>query len=348
MGLGQPQPSPAERRRLQSEALWEAEGRKRQRLFVNGLKDGALQQHLRLHARENTFPETVEKARIYVEAFDLSPLTLKKPAVRFAQSPTRSDEDQSETYADKILEGINKLLKAAENKSDPKTPPPSDPPKSGPSTRGGTVKSPATNASYNNANSSTGNVRNERGRNFSPTRGRNFSGDRDSRSPTRSPPPPRGNANTDRNRNENSDRNFNNNRNYNNNDDRRANSGYNNNYRGQQNSRLPGSNFNSQNNANSRPYGRQFINSRNDNRGGNENAQNRRPVKSGCFVCGERGCHTWFHQNGRRPMPAETSLLENVRRGIELRDVVPYIKICPQRDGALCALTCIVLIPINV
>jgi len=203
-----------------------------QRLFVNGLRDGALQQHLRLHARGDTFPQTVEKARIYVEANDLSSLTLKKPAVWFAQSPTRSEEDEKATYADKILDGLNKVLRAVEYNTEIKTPPPPEPPKNPTGSSNGTAQPAAGNA--NNTNN-TSNPRNERGRNFSPPRGRNFSENRDGRSPARYNSPYRGNENSG---------------------DRRNNRGYNNNYRGQQNSRPPGSNSGGRNNGDSRPYGR--------------------------------------------------------------------------------------------
>jgi len=92
-----------------------------QRLFVNGVRDSALQQYLRVHARKENFSDTVEKARIYVEANELSAVATRKPAVRFAYSPDRSN-DNSETYADKIMDGLHKVLRAAEQNSGAKVP----------------------------------------------------------------------------------------------------------------------------------------------------------------------------------------------------------------------------------
>ena len=93
-----------------------------QRLFVNGIRDGALQKYLRLHARGDTFPQTLEKARIFVEANELSAAT-GKPAVRFAQNLEKSTDISAEV-AEKILEGLNKLLHAVEQDSRAKSPPP--------------------------------------------------------------------------------------------------------------------------------------------------------------------------------------------------------------------------------
>jgi len=285
-----------------------------QRLFVNGIRDGALQQYLRLHARGDNFSQTVEKARIFVEANDLGPLSLKKPAVRFAQSPTRQEKesDNSEMYADKILEGLNKVLRAVEQNTEIKNQTKPDPLQNGQNASNGPNRPAVENTSNNN-------VRNDRGRNFSPTRGRNFSENRDSRSPARqSTNENRNNSNDNRNKNSNSDRNSENDSSRQTN----ANDGYNA-ERGRMNNRSPRSNYGGRYNENSRPQGRQWNNNRNGNRENDGSSQNNRPARTGCYVCGTIGCHTWFHQNQRGRLPAETSPRENVRRGIELRDVPP-------------------------
>jgi len=77
-----------------------------QRHFVNNLRDSALQNYLRLHARTDTFGQTVEKARIFVEASELTATPSKsKPVVRFAEA--QESETNSETVTkEKVLEGL--------------------------------------------------------------------------------------------------------------------------------------------------------------------------------------------------------------------------------------------------
>ena len=83
-----------------------------QRHFVNNLRDSALQNYLRLHARTDTFGQTVEKARIFVEASELTATQSKsKPVVRFAEA--QESEINSETVSkDKVLEGLEQVLRA--------------------------------------------------------------------------------------------------------------------------------------------------------------------------------------------------------------------------------------------
>jgi len=59
-----------------------------QRRFVDGCFDPALQQFLRLHARNDDFEATVAKARQYMDAQDQAKMAAvgKKPNVRFAMS----------------------------------------------------------------------------------------------------------------------------------------------------------------------------------------------------------------------------------------------------------------------
>jgi len=89
------------------------------------------------------------------------------------------------------------------------------------------------------------------------------------------------------------------------------------------NNRPPRSNTGGRYNENSRPQGRQWNNNGNGNRENDGASRNNRPARTGCHVCGTIGCHTWFHQNQRGRLPAETTPRDNVRRGIELRDVPP-------------------------
>ena len=77
---------------------------------MNNLKDSALQQHLRLHARNDSFNDKVEKAHIFVEASELTAAPSKlKPAVRFAGT----QEPNSETVkSDKVLGELGQILQA--------------------------------------------------------------------------------------------------------------------------------------------------------------------------------------------------------------------------------------------
>jgi len=259
-----------------------------QRHFVNNLRDSALQNHLRLHARTDTFGQTVEKARIFVEASELTATPSKsKPVVRFAEA--QEPETNSETSTkDKVLEGLEQVLRAVlQNPGFQRNPSPDT----------GRTSPQNQNSQNNQANSGSGN--NPRGRYFSPPRNNNNNNNNSNN----------GNGS---NRNRNRNRNWNSpNRGNNNNRQNYNNSGQSSNQGGTQNSNTS----NNQNVTDSQSANQSAQ--PNSNRNGSQNQRQFRNSgrnRSGCFICGTLGCHSWFHEQNRNRLPAETGRNQNSSR----------------------------------
>jgi len=259
-----------------------------QRHFVNNLRDSALQNYLRLHARTDTFGQTVEKARIFVEASELTVTPSKsKPAVRFAETSESEPKPESDT-TDKVLEGLEQVLRAVLQNSGPQ---------GAPSSNSGRSSPPNQSSQNNQANSDTGN--NPRNRYFPNNRGNNVSNNQN-----------RGNSFSSPRNGSNQNWNWNSpGRGYN---DNRQNSNNSNQQSNQTGSGNPNSNLQTdQNSANagntdSAPQQQNRNGSRNQRRSRNSGRQ-----RSGCFVCGQLGCHSWFHEQNRNRLSAETGGNQN-------------------------------------
>jgi len=76
------------------------------RRFVDGCFDPALQQFLRLHARNGDFETTVLKERQYMDVQEQAKISAvgKKPSVRFSESDPTPNQIQP------ILDGLQKVL----------------------------------------------------------------------------------------------------------------------------------------------------------------------------------------------------------------------------------------------
>jgi len=256
---------------------------------VNNLKDSALQQYLRLHARNDSFNQMVEKGGIFVEALELTATPSKsKLAVRFAETLESNSENVTK---DKVLEGLEEVLRAVLQNSGSQ---------GAPSSNSGHT-SPQNQSSQNSqANSGSGN--NPRNRYFSPNRGNNVSNSGNARNASFSPL--RNGSNRNQNWNSPS-------RGYNNNRQNSNNSGQSFSQRG------PG-NFcpNTQNNQSVPNAGNagQASQQQNSNQNGPRNQRQSRcsvRPRTGCFVCDEIGCHSWFHEQNRNCLPAETGRNQN-------------------------------------
>jgi len=270
-----------------------------QRHFINGICEESLQKYLRLHARTDTFATTVEKAKLYVEANELTSSKVKKPAVHFANDTEQSSDD---TYADQILNGIQKVLRAVEQNAVTSA---------SSSTTSQRTENIVSNRSSNGSNNNNNNTRNN-GNNYrsnSPparvsdgSRNQNFSPNRENRDPNAnrgrhnfSSPPPNSSS-----RNEPPvDRGYNNG-----NSRRNANNA--NSSRGQPNNQFNAPNYGQRNNGyrNNRSPRQQYFN-RNFSGNSPRNRTSPRPNRRGCHICGEIGCHTRLHENGRARVQTE-------------------------------------------
>ena len=116
-----------------------------------------------MHATTDSFSETVEKARLYVEANEMTVATdiAKKPAVHFAGV---EDIPNEETRTDKILDGLERVLQAVlKNQGSP-------------GSQGLNQGCPATqNRSHNDSVDSGGSKTDAWNRHFSPARSNNCS-----------------------------------------------------------------------------------------------------------------------------------------------------------------------------